>query len=128
MAEGTARDYAGTLEEYRALVLSDDDEPERGGIPKRQAGRKGERRTAAQARGRTQPLRDAVRKADAELARLAKRRGEIDQALLDPARYAGADGNIAALLKTRAELDRAIAAAEASWLKASEALEQAEAG
>ncbi len=129
VAEGTARDYAGTLEEYRALVLSEDGGgAERGGAPKRQAGRKDERRTAAQARGRTQPLRDAVRKAETELARLAARRAEIDQALLDPARYAGADGNIAALLKTRSELDRAIAAAEASWLKASEALEQAEAG
>src|SRR6202044_961208 len=118
--DGTARDYAGTLEEYRALVLSDDGASERGGAAKRTARRKGERRTAAQARERTQPLRDAVRKAESELARLAARRGEIDQALLDPARYAGADGKVATMLKTRAELDRAIATAEASWLKASE--------
>jgi ATP-binding cassette, subfamily F, member 3 len=127
VADGTAKEFAGTLEDYRALVLSEGDngaaEP---GAASKRASRKDERRTAARSRERTQPLRDAVTKAEKEMARLTKRRGEIDRALLDPGRYAGAEGDVAALMKSRADLDRQLAAAEAGWLQAGEALEQAE--
>jgi ATP-binding cassette subfamily F protein 3 len=126
VAQGTARDYPDSLDDYRAQVLSESSAPaERDGAPKR-ANRRDERRTAAQARERTQPLRDAVRKAEAEFARLTKCRAEVERALLDPARYAGDGADIGTLMKTRADLDRAIASAESTWLQASEKLEQAE--
>ena len=121
VARGTASDFAGSLDDYRALVLSEGEAGagERGGSAKRLS-RKDARRTAALARGRTQPLRDAVGQAEAEMARLAARRGEIDRLLLDPAR------DIGELMKGRGEIDRQLAAAEARWIEASEALEQAE--
>ena len=123
VARGTASEFAGSFEDYRELVLRDSDpgEEERPAAPKRVT-RKDERRSAAQARERAQPLRDRVKTAEAEIARLAAERGVIDRMLLDPRNDAGA------LLKTRAALERRLAATEADWLAASEALEQSDGG
>ena len=121
VANGTATEFPGSFEDYRDLVLRESagDAPPVD-APKRVT-RKDERRQAAQARERTQPLREAVRQAEAEIARLAAQLREIDRMLLAPA-CEGAGP----LLKTRAETERKLAAAEAQWLAASEALEQAE--
>ena len=121
VANGTAAEFPGSFEDYRDLVLRESagDAPPVD-APKRVT-RKDERRQAAQARERTQPLREAVRQAEAEIARLAAELREIDRMLLAPAREGAGP-----LLKTRAEIERKLAAAEARWLAASEALEQAE--
>jgi ATP-binding cassette subfamily F protein 3 len=66
-------------------------------------------------------LREAVKQAEAEIARLSGELREIDRTLLAPAR-----NGAGSLLKTRAEIERKLAAAESRWLAASEALEQAE--
>jgi ATP-binding cassette subfamily F protein 3 len=67
-----------------------------------------------------------VKAAEAEVTRLNKQRGDIDQALHDPESYRGTGHDVAALMKSRAELDQRIEAAESRWLEASEALEQAQ--
>ncbi len=91
------------------------------GMAKR-ATRKDERRLAAQERKRTQPLRDAIKEAEKEIARLSALCSGIDQSLLNPT-----DGAIGELLRKRAAVQRQLAAAEARWIEASEALERAEA-
>ena len=61
-------------------------------------------------------------------ARLARARGpDIDRALFDPKSYEGVnkDVPVSQLMKTRTEIERKLAAAEARWIAASEALEQA---
>jgi ATP-binding cassette, subfamily F, member 3 len=118
---GTATEFTGSLDDYRDLVLSEAEAAADTGAPKR-ATRKDARRLAAQGRERTQPLRDAIRKAEAAIARLTAERDAIDDALVTPAA-----GAVAELLRSRADLERRLAAAEASWLAAGEALERAEA-
>ena len=124
VAKGTATEFTGSLDDYRDLVLSDGspDDTSVAGAPNR-ATRKDARRLAAQGRERMQPLRDAIKEAEAEIAHLTARRSVIDRALLNPA-----DDAIGEMLRTRADVERQLDAAEARWLAASEALERAEAG
>jgi ATP-binding cassette subfamily F protein 3 len=125
VADGTATDYSGSLEEYRALVLS---EGRSAGEPDKRQTRRNERRNAAQAREKVQPLRAEVKRADAEVTRLTLRRREIERTLLDPKSYgAGAKFALGDLVKEKGQIEAALAAAEARWLEASEALERAEA-
>jgi ATP-binding cassette subfamily F protein 3 len=125
VADGTAQDFAGTLEDYRELILRGDD-PEEAKEAKR-VSRKDERRLAAQARERSQALREAVKRTEAEVARLTTRRSAIDRALFDPttAEAAYKDKPVTDLLKLRADVERELSAAEGRWLEASEALELA---
>jgi ATP-binding cassette subfamily F protein 3 len=122
VARGTAAEFAGSFDDYREMVLREAEpgEDERRAASKRVT-RKDERRIAAQARERAQPLRERVKAAEAEIARLTAERGKLDRVLTDPKR-----SDAGALLKQRAEIERRIADAEAHWLAASEALEQAE--
>jgi len=130
VADGTAKDYPDSLDDYRDMVL-------RRGLgmggegaskPAPRASRKDERRQAAAARERTQSLRAAIRTAEADVARLSARRTEIDRIMFDPASYEGPEKNLTMteLMKTRTDVERKLAVAEARWVEASEALEAAE--
>ncbi|MGE0735503.1 MAG: ABC-F family ATP-binding cassette domain-containing protein [Alphaproteobacteria bacterium] len=132
VAEGTAREFDGTLDDYRDLILrrneGDSDSGDAGNGSKRPS-RKDQRRMAAEARERNQILRKEVKQAETEMARLSAQRTDIDRALFDPKSYTGAnkDVPVSQLMKTRTEIERKLAAAEARWIAASEALEQADA-
>jgi ATP-binding cassette subfamily F protein 3 len=130
VADGTAKEFPGSLDDYRDLVLGRSaDESETGAKAPRRASRKDERRNAAEARARTQALRNEVKKAETEMARLSAQRTEIDRALFDPKSYDGPhkDKTMTQLMKARAEIEEKLAAAEARWIEAAEALEQADA-
>jgi ATP-binding cassette subfamily F protein 3 len=118
VADGTAREFAGSLDDYRDMVMAEGAPP-----PEKRTTRRDERRVAAQARERTQSLRGLVRTAETEIARLHQRRDEIDRQLANP-EGPGNSADIAALMKARADIDRSLAAAETRWLEASEALER----
>ncbi|MGH6826524.1 MAG: hypothetical protein ACREC7_12590, partial [Methyloceanibacter sp.] len=117
-----AKDFAGSLEDYRDLVLKSGNEGADGdgdGRGKR-GNRKGERRLAAELRESGKTLRKQVAEAEAEIKRLWQKRGEIDDMLALP----NANGSsVSELLKARAEIERRLARAEQSWLEASEAVE-----
>jgi ATP-binding cassette subfamily F protein 3 len=122
---GTARDFEGSLEDYAAYVLQRDAGSAAAASPK--SNRKDERRAAAAAREKSQSLRHQVRESEAEIARLGALRSAIDRAMFDPS---GADASLSKLtmtelLKRRAETESLLAAAEARWLEASEAVESA---
>ena len=72
-------------------------------------------------------LRQAVTNAEKETVRLTARRSEIERAMFDPASAGAQDRQLTMteLMKARADVERQLAAAEAHWLEASEALEQA---
>ena len=122
---GTAREFDGSIDDYIAFVLS---KPAADGRGKGEAkgNRKEARKASAAAREQGQALRKDARKAEAELARLTAERSAIDQAMFDPSAAAPALAGLTTgeLMKRRATLDASIAAAEARWIEASEALEQ----
>ena len=129
VADGTAKEFRGSLDDYRDLVLGrGQDNGEGDDAPASRPRRKDERRLAAEARERNRDLRRAVAEAEAEVARLIDRRTAIDRALFDPAsaKAPEKDLTVTALMKTRNEIERALAAAEKRWMSASEALEAAE--
>ena len=118
---GTAREFAGSLDEYRELVLRAGNGGAEGGKSARRLSRKDGRRLAAEARENSKALRKQVAQAEAEMKRLWQQRSEIDERLSHP----GANGaSVAELMKTRAEVERRLAAVEESWIEASEAVER----
>ena len=124
---GGAHEYAGSLDDYTDMILGKGDaRPE---APKaRPVNAKDVRRDAAAGRASTVVLRRTTREAEADMARLTKRRDQLDGVLLNPEAATGPDkgANVTALMKTRAEVERTLAVAEANWMAASEALEAAE--
>ena len=124
---GTATGFDGTLDDYRDTILGvGGDRTEEGERPAKRDNRKVERRLSAEMRERNQALRKTAAQAEAEVARLAKRRAEIDAQLAAPQTNGGA--SVSELMKTRAEVERNLASAEHRWLEASEAAERAAAG
>jgi ATP-binding cassette subfamily F protein 3 len=118
---GTARDFAGSLDDYRVLVLRSEAADDADGL--KRANRKDERRASAETRENSKTLRKQVVQAEAEMKRLWQQRTEIDETLARP-NTNGA--SIAELMKVRAEIERRLATAEQSWMEASEAVERGE--
>jgi len=119
---GTAAEFEGSLDDYTSLVLQKDNGTAKGAD---KASRKDDRRAAAAAREKSQSLRRDAKAAEAEVARLTAQRSAVDLAMFDPssAEAALAKLTMTELMKRRAELEANIAAAEARWLQASEAIE-----
>ncbi len=131
VADGEAKDFAGTLAEYRGFVLGrggSNDTTSDGDGSGAKLSRKDERRRAAKEREQTKALRKAVADAERKLERLAALRTDIDRALFDPKTYDGPEKNLAMtdLMKKRAEIEKAYTVAETRWLEANEALESAD--
>jgi ATP-binding cassette subfamily F protein 3 len=122
---GTAREFAGSLDDYTDLILGRGEAKPAADAPK--ANRRDDRRAAAEARERSQALRRRVKEAEAGIAQWTARRSALDRAMFDPA---GADAEdrgqtMTTLMKRRAEAEARLEAAEATWLEASEAVENA---
>jgi len=125
---GTAREYAGSLDDYTDLILGRNQEAG-GDRPAAKRNRKDERRAEAEARAQGQSLRKAAQAAEAEIAKLEKRKQEIERAMFDPA-SAGAEDKkrtMSELMKLLAETGARLAEAERRWLEASEAMEKSRA-
>ena len=121
---GTAQEFDGSLDDYRANVLAcAQAQGANGRKSAKPEGRKLGRNSAAQARERHQALRKQASQAEGELNRLWKRRAEIDALLAAP--HGNSGPSVAELMKTRAEIERNLAIAEHRWLEASEAAERA---
>ncbi len=120
---GTAKEFDGSLDDYIAFVLSKDAADTDREVAK--LNRKDARRAAAEAREKGNVLRKAAREAEAELAKLTEQRSAVDRAMFDPSSADPALSKLTMgdLMKRRADLEARIAAAEAVWLEASEALE-----
>jgi ATP-binding cassette subfamily F protein 3 len=121
---GTAREFDGSLDDYITFVLSKD-ASSGGGKQEAKANKKDARRAAAEAREKGQGLRKAAKAAETELARLNDAKSKVDRAMFDPSAAAPefAKLTMTDLMKRRAELESQIAAAEVTWMEASEALE-----
>ena len=125
--DGTAKEFDGSLDDYRDMVLGVGEKRADGrGKSTAQPDRKEARRLAAEASERAKALRKVATAAEAELKQLWQRRDEIDAALSSPP--ANGAKSVVELMKIRAEIERDVAAAEKRWLEASQAAEQAKAG
>jgi ATP-binding cassette, subfamily F, member 3 len=120
---GTAKEYAGSIDDYTDMILGKNQPKGEGG----KSNKKEDRKAAAQLRDRELQMRKAVSDAEADMAKLEVIRSAIDKAMFDP----GAAGNeyaaltMSELSQRRAKISGAIDAAEAKWVKASEGLETA---
>jgi ATP-binding cassette subfamily F protein 3 len=124
VADGTVRNFEGDLEDYRRHLL----EARSAAKPARSKGdvveRRGERRAAAERRKELAPLRRQVHDAQKLVESLTTEHRTVERRLADPTTYAG-EADIPVLVQRQAELARRLAAAEAAWLAAEEALERA---
>lgn len=146
VADGTASEFSGTLDDYQDLIMgkggavsvaagaesadakSASNGAKKPGGNKSGGNKKEQRRLAAQRREQTQALRKAVKTAEVEMAQLTERQTGIDRALFNPADAEGEfkDKPMSDLMQIRASVERDLATAEARWLEASEKLEQAQ--
>ncbi len=118
---GTAKDYAGSLDDYTDLILGRNQ-------PKGAAEsfKKKDKKAAAAERDRMAAVRKAASDAEARVMKLTQEQSAVDLAMFDPAKAAPALAKLtmSELMKRRADIADQLAAAEAAWLEASEALEQ----
>ena len=123
---GTAHEFDGSIDDYIAFVLAKEPAGARKTGDNRTVNKKDQRKAAAEAREKGQALKKRARTAETELERLTTERSAVDRTMFDPGSASGglAKLTMTELMKHRAELDSAIAAAEAAWLEANEALEQ----
>jgi ATP-binding cassette, subfamily F, member 3 len=126
---GTAREYSGSLDDYTDLILGRNQESGGGDRQAAKRSRKDERRAEAEARAQGQSLRKTAQAAEADIARLEKRKTEIERAMFDPSSASPEDGKrtMSELMKLLAETGSELADAERRWLEASEAMEKSKA-
>ena len=125
VADGTVKPFEGDLDDYRRLVLTPTaSESEASKASANQ--RRETRRLAAERRRELEPLRRALKEAERAGGDLSQRKAALDRRIADPATYAGA-ADIAGLLREQAALAAALGDAEARWLAAAEAIEEADA-
>ncbi|PJG48814.1 glycosyl transferase family 1 [Sphingobium sp. LB126] len=119
---GTAQPFDGSLEDYTDIILRKADG--NGDAPK--ADRKAEKRNAAQWREKQKVAKNAVSKAEKEMATLSAERSRIDQALFDPKAATGAEAKMTMtqLMVKRSEVEKKLEAVEEVWMEASAALEE----
>jgi ATP-binding cassette subfamily F protein 3 len=122
-ADRTVAPFDGDIEDYARLVLD----------RARQAARTPAARAAAPAPAPTPrpasaaaPLKRKLEAAEAALARETTLLAELDAALADPALYRADGAQTARLTERRTRLAERLTKAEAAWLAAAEAYEQAE--
>ncbi|HEV8016687.1 MAG TPA: ABC-F family ATP-binding cassette domain-containing protein [Stellaceae bacterium] len=125
VADGTVKPFEGDLEDYRRLILA----PVAAADPEANKAanklRRETRRAAAVRRRELEPLRRQLKDAERAVSELTARKAALDQQIADPATYGG--GAVASLLRDQASLGAALGEAEARWLAAAEAIEEAQA-
>ena len=123
VGDGTVKPYDGDLDDYRALLV----ERSRPAAKAEAPTRRDDRRERAEARVVTAPLRRRAKDAEALIAKLAQERAKLEGKLADPSLYApGRAAEVTAANTRLAAIGREVAAAEAEWMQAEEALEGGE--
>ncbi|MBN8483516.1 MAG: ABC-F family ATP-binding cassette domain-containing protein [Sphingomonadales bacterium] len=119
---GTASDYAGSMEDYIDFVLGRNQPKADGGAKPE----KKDRKAAAEAREQARLARKAVAEAEAAMARQQQQLSAIDQAMFAPDSAAPDLRHLTMgdLSRRRGEVVKALEAAEQAWLEAAERLEE----
>jgi ATP-binding cassette subfamily F protein 3 len=126
VAGGRVQPFEGDLEDYRQSLLAAAPAPAAADEPAAaDRSRRGQRRKGAELRAQLAPLRQAAARAEREVERLQAEQAALAARLADGQTYGRPGEEVEALLRRDAELKAALAAAEARWLAAAEALDQA---
>ncbi|HEV8026449.1 MAG TPA: ABC-F family ATP-binding cassette domain-containing protein [Stellaceae bacterium] len=128
VADGTARPWDGDLDDYRRYLLAERPTAAPGAERASSGVKRQGRRSGASRRDALAPLKHRLSAAEAELAKLAREKAALDGRLADPATYGTRGPTLSELLRAQAEAAQSLAAAEARWLAAAEAVERAESG
>ena len=131
VADGACRPFDGDLDDYTAHLAAQRRAGRRalggpagpGGPGGGKASRRDRRRAGAASRAAVTQWRRQARAAETRLAELTHARTALQTELADPALYDGPGTALTVRHKRLAKLERAIAAAEADWLAAQEALD-----
>lgn len=124
VADGAVTAFNGDLDDYASWLLEQRDEQEK---ITSQPSRKDERRYKAEQRRALQPLRNRVKKLEAELEKIQKQKEALDLQLADPELYeSSGTEKLKSLTIQRRKLDKELHAIEEAWMEAGEALENAE--
>ncbi len=120
---GTAREYAGSLDDYTDLILGRNQPKGDGNAAK--AGGKKDKKAAAAERERAVALKKAAHEAEQAVVKLTTQRSAIDRAMFDPSAAEPwlSKLSMSELSQRRAEVEKKLEVAEAAWMEASEALE-----
>ena len=125
VADGTAKPFVGDLDDYRVVLA----ERARGPAKPVDAAKalRNDRRGRAEARAQLAPLKKRVADAEKRMATLASERVKIEREMANPAIYQPSRKSEALAIQTRlTAIKRLEAVAEADWLVAAEALENAD--
>ena len=129
VADGTVTTWDGDMADYRRLLLGGN-RPGKGngqGKGDGKGGQKQKRQKAADRRSQLAPLRQQLKATERELNRLTEQRKALEARLANPAAQAGDDASPAEIGRRLGALSSAVDKAEAAWLAAADALEQAQA-
>jgi len=135
VAGGTVKEYEKDVEEYRRTLLDlparrdpEEKRAQKNEQTKEPVNPKGDRKARASARAETADLRKAITRVERELEKLNAAFDGVKADLAKPEVYEAESKNRLIELQTRySELERDIEQAEEVWLKASSALEAADA-
>jgi ATP-binding cassette subfamily F protein 3 len=123
VAGGKVTALEGDLESYAASVTEISGPPRE---TRRDNPRRTDKKDKAETRGKTAPLRQAVKDAELRLAKLAAEKALLEKKLADPGIYSSAKSKDLTYINQRlATIRRETAAAEQDWLAAEAALEAA---
>ncbi len=126
VGDGTVKPFEGDLDDYRRMVLSPVASESEASKQAAANQRRETRRIAAERRRELGPLRKALKDAERAVGDLTARKSALDRRIADPATYAGT-ADVPGLLREQAALAAALGEAEARWLAAAEAIEEADA-
>jgi len=128
VADRRATPFDGDLEDYRRLVLSSTSDGAAGTRPRetKSASKAEQRREAADRRLVLKPLKDAMDKAEREVAVFHGEIEKLDAALAAPGLFSKNPAKGEALSKQRGEALRGLQAAEMRWIQAAEDYETAQ--
>jgi ATP-binding cassette subfamily F protein 3 len=129
--EGTCQPFEGDLEDYKRLLLEKSRaeraaEKSSGGAAAAPArDRKDERRAAAELRQQLAPLRRKIEDIDKRMAKLTKRKTELEAKLADPKLYEGPSDKVSKVQIELGAVTAELEEAEMEWLDLSEQMEKA---
>ncbi len=126
VSDGKAMVFDGDLEDYRQW-LQTKDKPEKVVTESTISKKKNDRRSAAEARKKLQPLRNIVKKAEQKMETVQSELDKVEQKLADNSLYEdSAKDQLKALLVEQGDLKAELEQVEMDWFEASEALQEAE--
>jgi ATP-binding cassette subfamily F protein 3 len=128
VSDGQAKVFDGDLEDYRQWTLNKDRPEKVSNAPSNNINKKkGDRRAAAEARQKLQPLRNAVKKSEQLMDKMQKKLDEVEEKLADNSLYEDSKKDkLKALLVEQGNLKLELEQTEMDWFEASETLQEAE--